>query len=281
MSNAGDGAFPKGITAACINTSQAMKKSIFSAIILLFMASLLFGQVPMKAKFTTLQLQFGANQLKEENLMPKVHGGTKTNFVAGYELRRDNYSDYLFSLGWSRVKTGYEDLSATANWDISFAWSYGFSVADNDHFQYWLGPVADLSYDFAFYPMWDDSHLYWANYISIGAKNIASLQFGDDKELFATLSLPLASVFSRPDARRLEKAEDLDLGEIMEKANSDWKAGTWNRAIPLRFTAEYRFPAFRNKMEAFTYSFSYIRLKGDNSDPYQRLSHQFGLKFFL
>ena len=123
----------------------------------------------------------GLNQIKEENLLPLVHTGFAT--IVSYEFRnmKGNYQDFQFSAIYSLPKTRAESLSATANIGLNAIYSYCFGLMGGDAVRYYLGPQAKIAYSMAFYPNWDDSHLYWADYYSAGLNNILSFRLKNEK----------------------------------------------------------------------------------------------------
>ncbi len=50
----------------------------------------------------------GFDNIKEENLIPKIHSGILHEFAYGWELRRENYHRFLFRLGYGNIKTDIE-----------------------------------------------------------------------------------------------------------------------------------------------------------------------------
>jgi hypothetical protein len=229
-----------------------------------------------------LSLQFGLNQVKDENLHPKVSTGTITEVSYGFERRKSkNWQKFHFTLGYSRLKTTFEDLSKSMNLVIGVGYSMGFKLTRGGKFNYYLGPEATLAYNACFFPNWDDSHLYWADYLSAGARNTFSVRFKNNNEWVTDVSIPLFSLFSRPDLYRPYKIDDTDAGGIISSLNSQITAAHLTNVFFVNFQTEWRFPVFRTKTQAFTYSLHWARVKDPDGNPFNQLTNQIGLKLFL
>ena len=224
---------------------------------------------------------FGVNQIKDENLHPKVSTGTITELSYGFERRKNNFTQFQFILGYSRLKTKFEELSASANFKLNLNYSYNLNLYQNNKLKYYLGPKAVLAYSACYFPLWDESHLYWADYFSIGVNNILSVRLKNKNEWLASLSIPIFSLYSRPDYLRLYKIDAVDFGGIAKNLNSDITPGFWGNAFELNFETAYCFPVFKNNMQAFTYSLEFLRIKKNDGKPFTQLSHQIGIKFWL
>lgn len=235
------------------------------------------------AQDSTMQVvsvRFGINQLKEENLLPKVSTGTATTFGYGFEINRKNLQQFAFNFTYSRLKTKVEDLSKTINLLINAQYSTNFRLVNRKGLAYYLGPQATLNYNWAYFPNWDDSHFYWGNYLSVGISNVLVVKHKQNSWV-TTLSLPLFSVFSRPELYRLYKIDRLDAGGIISGLHSHIKAAHLTNVLYASFATEYRFPAFKSKQHAFVYSFDYSRVKDNNSNPLNQITHRIGLKLYL
>ncbi len=223
----------------------------------------------------------GFNQIKEENLLPLVHTGSVASVSYEFRNMKGSYQGFQSAIGYSRLKTRSESLSDTVNMGINASYSYCFGLMGRDAVRYYLGPQAKVAYSVAYYPNWDDSHLYWADYYSAGLSNILSFDLRNDKRLFFNLSVPLLSFYSRPDSIRLYKIDEVSPGGILDNLNSDIKPGFWNSAFLLHFSVEYQFPVFRSKRESIAYSLDFTRMKRKDGNPFTQLMHKIGLKILL
>jgi hypothetical protein len=262
-----------------------MNIRIISTVILLLMANFAYGQntteLDSMASTHSIGVTIGINQIKEANLLSRVHSGFVTTLSYGCIHSQQNYSDFQFLLGYSRIIARSEDITKSVNILIGTSYSYAFKAVDRQSLTYFIGPQVKLSYSAGAYPNWDDSHLYWANYMSVGINNVLIYRLHDETRLVSHISIPLLSIFSRPDLVRLKKFDDLSFSGIVKNLHSNMKLGFWNTAFHLHVDIEYQFPIFRTKQEAFFYSIDYVRLRRYDDNPYTQLMHQIGIKVFL
>ncbi len=228
-----------------------------------------------------VSLQLGINQIKDENLHPKASSGIVSQFSYGFDKQQRKLQQFEMLLGYSRLKTELEDLSKTVNLRLRLEYSLNYQIIDHPKFAYQLGPDVVLDYNGTYFPNWDDSHLYWADYLSIGVKNIIQVSLSDQREWRTTLAFPLFSVFSRPQLYRLYKIDETDAAGIISNLNSDITAAHLTNVFHIRLQTEYRFPAFKQSRESLFYAFEWVRVKSDDGFPFQIVVHAVGIKFFL
>ena len=229
----------------------------------------------------TLALQFGVNQIKDENLHSKASTGTITQFSYGFEMIKKVWHQFHFTLGYSRLKTEFEDLSKSVNLTLHTGYSWNYPLVRKNRFNYYLGPEGNIAYNVSYFPNWDESHLYWASNFSIGVRNSFSVEFKNETKWVSFISLPLFSMFSRPELYRLYKIDELDFGGIVSNLNRNLTPAHLANVFFVKFQTEYRFPVFKKKMQAFTYSLEYNRVKHSDSNIFVQLSHQIGIRLFL
>jgi len=253
--------------------------------ILLFISSLGYAQDikdPVRFdSFDGVGIAVGVNQVREENLLPRLHSGFVVTFSYDHRRIGDEYRGVRATIGYSRVSTEPEGPTKSLNALITAAYSYGFALIQTERLKYFLGPGMKLAYSFGGYPNWDDSHPYWANNLSLGIENVASYELGDNTRLFSTLSVPVISFSSRPDLLRLYKIDDATFGGVMKVLHSNVNTGSWNTVFDVHFNLEYQFPVFQTKTEALFYSLDYTRMSNDNALPYAQLIHQIGVRVLL
>jgi hypothetical protein len=262
-----------------------MANRIISSVMMLLVGTSGYAQDTAEqnsmASAHAIGVTIGVNQIKEANLLSRAHSGFVTTLSYDYVHSDQNYRDFQFLLGYSRIIARSEDITKSANFLITVSSCYAFGLAEQQSLKYFLGPQVKLSYSAGAYPNWDDSHLYWANYISAGINNVLIYSFQNETRLVSHISMPLLSLFSRPDLLRLKKFDDLSFGGIINSLHSNLNLGFWNRAYHLHFDLEYQFPVFRTKQEAFFYSLEYVRLRQNDGNPYTQLIHQIGIKVLL
>jgi hypothetical protein len=223
----------------------------------------------------------GMNQIREGNLLPRLHSGFVTTLSYDHRRLGDDYRGVQATIGYSTVSAEPEGPTKSLNALVNAAYSYGFGLIQTVHLKYFIGPTMKIAYSFGGYPNWDDSHPYWANNLSLGLENIASYELEDNTRLFSTLSIAILSLSSRPDLLRLYKIDDATFNGVMKVLHSNVNTGSWNTVFGIHFTMEYQFPVFHTKTEALFYSFDYTRMSNDNALPYAQLIHQIGVRILL
>jgi hypothetical protein len=236
-----------------------------------------------KSVFTSssFQLDAGSIQIKEENLMPKVHRGLQYTLTYEHNKQKKNLTAFNVALGISRLKTSYEDLSPSANIQLRGTFRYLFEVIQNNQFTYYLGPETGLGYDFSYFPNWDDSHMYWVSNLSLGIRNTFTFQVNARQSLVADAGISLFSFFSRPEPDRQYKIDDISMGGILENLHSNAQAGTLNQSVFLYIRAEYQFHTGEHITQAICYSYDFNRVKSKEGFPFQENIHQIGLKIYF
>ena len=262
-----------------------MKTKILIIQLLILISTLAKGQDTQLSsdhdKTYSVNFQLGLNQIKEMNLLPLVHKGRLTELSFETEKVKGSLRQFQFSFFYSRIKTGAEEMAKSGNIKLGLDYSYNFLIFQNSNLKYYFGPQASLCYSYMLYPNWDDSHGYWADYLSFGPNNIISVSANHDREWFTSLNFSLISFFSRPEEIRPYKMDDSSVGGILNALNSNIETGTVNRALQINFRTEYRFPVFVDKREAITYDMNIIRLSQKSEQPVFQFIWQLGIKIML
>jgi hypothetical protein len=231
--------------------------------------------------YDVIGIAVGMNQIMEENLLARLHSGFALELSYDHRSIGDDYRGARAAIGYSTVSAEPEGPTKSLNVSINACSNYGFSLIRSDQFNCFVGPALKLAYSFGGYPNWDDSHAYWANNFSLGVENTASYELGENTRFFSTLSFPVLSVSSRPDAERLYKMDDATFGGVMKALHSNINVGFWNKVFGIHFNLEYQFPMFHTKTEAISYSLDYTRMSNSNALPYAHVLHQLGLRILL
>ncbi|MBU3927639.1 MAG: hypothetical protein KKB74_07515, partial [Bacteroidetes bacterium] len=253
-------------------------KHIFILLFALFTCSIGAQEIPDIIKLSSFQLNFGVNKLKDENLHAKVHTGILYGLIYEHTKQTKNISNFGIGLIYSRLKTKYEELSASANIQLFGNYDYLFETVKKGKLTYFIGPEVKLHYNLSFYPNWDESHLYWGSWLNLGVRNNLSYQMGDKQTLVFDMGLSLFSVFSRPKLDRQYKIDDVSIIGIAENTHSNLEAGTINKSLLVVFQTEYQFHTCEKITQAICYSYDYKRLKSNEGNPLQGSLHQIGYK---
>jgi hypothetical protein len=262
-----------------------MKTKIILILILIQIGNLIKGQDTGSSynhdKTYSVKFQLGLNQIKEMNLLPLVHKGRLTVLSFETEKVKSSLRQFQFSFLYSRIKTGLEEIPKSGNIKLGVDYSYNFLIFQKNDLRYYCGPQASLCYSYMLYPNWDDSHGYWADYMSFGPNNIFSVLLKNEREWFTSLNFSLIGFFSRPEEIRPYKMDDSSVDGILKSMNSNIEHGSVNRLFQINFKTEYRFPVFVKKREAITYDMNIIRLSQKNEQPVFQLTWQIGIKIML
>lgn len=262
-----------------------MKTSNLLIVILILTTSMIKGQDSVSSsnhnKVYSVNIQPGLNQIKEMNLLPLVHKGFLTELSFETEKIKGSLRQFEFSFTYSRFKTSLEEMSKSGNIMLGLNYSFNFLIFQKNNLRYYLGPRASLCYSFMLFPNWDDSHGYWADYMSFGPNNIFSVSLRHESEWFTSLNFSLLSLFSRPEEIRPFKMDDSSFGGILKALNSNVEPGLMNRLFQINIKTEYRFPVFVNKREAITFNMNIVRISGSNGQPIFQIINMLGLKIML
>jgi hypothetical protein len=247
--------------------------------LLLISVNFCFGQgsIP-NSRQNSFQLNIGINQLKEENLHPKVHAGMI--YGLRYSNVRTNLHQRQFQIGihFSQPKTKYENLASSMNIQIDACYSYLFYIVTKNKFTFSLGPELGLHYSLSHYPNWDESHLYWSDFLGLGVLNTLKYQLNNKQQLTLDFSIPVVSVISRPELDRMYKIDDISLGGIISSMHSNLEGAFWNKSFAIKSRLEYHFSISNHVTHAICYSFNYSRTRENEGLPFQNIQHLVGLK---
>lgn len=247
----------------------------------IFTSANLIAQLEDKSIQNSVQLSIGINQIKDKNLHPKVHTGAIYTIQYNHSRTKKNHSTLDFSFSYGQVKTVLEEASNSLGIQLNGSYGYLFRLDLKDKFTYFLGPKLAFNYRLSHYPMWDDSHLYWADDFSLEMANIIQYSFQNNTALVGYLDLSVFSVFSRPKLNRAYKIDDVSLGGIIKNMHSNFDVGTFNKAFNLDLGIEYQFKIAKKITQAICYSFNYHRFKAKEGMAFSNLQHNLGLKLYF
>jgi len=236
------------------------------------------GSIINKSGFS---VAVGLNQIKEENLHPKVHAGLLWNFSYARDKLKSKFSSFDINIGYSEVRTQLEDLNKTVNLNLLLQYGYTFKLFSSEKLRDFLGPQARLNYSLAFYPNWDESHLYWADYWSAGITNILVYNINPKQNIIARIEMPIVSLSSRPELNRQYKIDETSLTGVINNLHSNLQFGSVERVFYLTAGFEYQIVLSNRISEAIGYSFQYARVNASNGNPFQNINHGLVLKIYF
>lgn len=225
-------------------------------------------------------LTVGHDQFKDENIHPKVFRGLTLAPSFIHSKISNNISEYNVGLRFSVLHTEYEDFASAVDITVLGNYRYLFTLFHNENLIYYLGAVADMQYGTSAYSNWDESHLYFANYISGGIANRISYRMGGKSFIF-NLDIPLISCIFRPEVNRQYKIDDMTFGGVMSNLASNPEAALPDKNFDLKTGLEMKFNSRGRKTHSIGYTFRYHYMKASNGNPYQNIEHAITYKFVL
>ncbi len=215
------------------------------------------------------------------NLVPIVHKGI--SYRLGHNFQKGNGKYILLSgisADYAGINTRFEGPSASRYIQLEAFYSHLLGMVKQRNFTFYAGPQAGIGYGLGFYPNWDDSHLYWSDYISLGAGSLLCYKSRGGAWALSA-SLPFFSFISRPEKNRLYKIDDVTPGGIISSMNSNWQAALWKRNFGINARLEYEFSSVKKLSQSIGYSFRYGYMEAKYGMPVYNLLHSLGLKLYF
>jgi hypothetical protein len=246
------------------------------------LAGILFAQQKEEGpvKQNSISITTGYYQVKEEILHPKVHSGLTIGTSFQHSEISRIISEYGAGLKVSVMSTLYEDFPSSASVQILGNYKYLFTISGNDKLKYYLGPSADLHFGTNAFFNWDESHLYWGNYVSGGIGNRVSYKLGRTILDF-NLDIPFVSAISRPENNRQYKIDKMTVGGIVKALCSNLEGAFPDKHFYLKSGIELKVPRHNKKMRSFGYNFKYHYMKATEGMPYQNIEHLLVYKYIF
>jgi hypothetical protein len=232
-------------------------------------------------KKSGIQIDLGINQNKESNLLPISHKGGMVGFRFFNQRQSLNLSQFETGLQAGALKSGFEPEIGTIAIRLWGKYAYLFPLYSTEKFSVFAGPESELNYNAGLYFNWDESHLYHANFLSIGAHLRMKYSFTSKKSLTLNIGMPIFSAISRPVRNRLYKIDDLTLGGIIREMHNRIKVGSFTKNFLVDSTVEYCFNTSKKLVPSFCYTLRYNYMKESAGLPFQQIQHLAGIKFYL
>lgn len=255
---------------------------VILTIILVSLVQLSFAQpyTGVPEKQNSISVNPGYIQFKDENLHPKVFRGLTIGSLYQHSAIRRNISEYSAGLNISLTNTKYESFPSSANILILGSYRYLFAFVRSENLSYYLGPAADLQYGTSAYFNWDDSHLYFANYLSGGIGNRIRFRMGN-KSFDFNLNIPFISLICRPDPNRQYKIDNVTFGGILKNLSSNPELALLNKNFYVRTGLEMNFLVKGRKTRSAGYYLKYHFMKASDGNPYQNIEHSVSYRFIF
>lgn len=231
-----------------------------------------------RIKQNIVSINSGYNQFKDENLHPKVFRGLSIGASYSNVNIRKNISEYSIGLNISLLNTVYEEFPSALSIMINGNYKYLFPVVTSGKWVYYIGPFAGLQYGTNAYFNWDESHFYFANYISGGIGNRINYSMGNGNLDF-NLDFPLISGISRPKPNRQYKIDDMTFAGIMKNLADNPQCALPDKNFYLKTELEFLYSSKRLKTRSIGYNLQYHYMQARNGELYQNISHAISYKY--
>lgn len=243
---------------------------LISSLVLLNIALIGLGQEAKTASHWSVASGF--LQLKELNLESVIHSGPGLELV--YRCSIAQRGQLKVSFSYASLSSRFETFGSSHLAQLQAA--YGLPVWQKSlgQWQFELQPFTAMNYRLAFMPNWDESHLYWANTLSLELAVKASRPLKQNAHLETEVSLPFLAAVSRPNTYRNYKIDDLSMSGMLNNFHSNISVGSWDRYFSFNWKFGYRLPKI-----GYFYAFNYAHVQSEPSESQLILFHQIGLQW--
>ena len=228
----------------------------------------------------SISITLGSNQFKEENLHLKAFRGMTIGTSYRHTKINKNISEYTAGLKISLLKTTFENFPSSVSILILGDYKYLFNIIKNERLSYYLGPVVDLQYGASAYFNWDESHLYFANYLGGGIGSRITYSLGD-KSLDFNLDIPFISCIFRPENNRQYKIDDMTFGGIFKNLSSNPEGALPYKNFFVKAGLDMKYKSKRSKTRSVGYNFKYHYMHASDGNPFQNIEHSVSYKFIF
>lgn len=247
-------------------------------IILIFFSKILFGQNYKQNTFSILY-QPTFYQIKENNFCGLKHKNFGSKFQLSFLKTKDKYyQTYNFSVDFVRPESKYEDGALSVYASIKFQYDILFPVNQLHLGNFQIGGLAKADYKFAYYPNWDESHLYWANFIGFGFKSKYLKTITENKNIYISIDLPILGMVSRTETDRYYKIEELNFSNIIAKNHQHLQLSSVNNYFDLNLNIGINLKYSQDFSTDFVYFCEYANIYTNYSKTFRMLQHGLALK---
>jgi hypothetical protein len=256
-------------------------KKFFILLFSLFNIGIFCQDISRPLKFNSLQYDIGINQIKELNLIPLVHSGILHRLSYNYLKVNTHISGFSASIIYSKISTDYEDDKNSFNAQISLTYKYLFEVIKKGKIALFSGAGTELHYSLIDCPNFDESHLYWADYLGVDFANRLHYQFNKNRKLIFCINIPIVMFLSRPMYERQYKIDDVTAWGIVKNMHYNPEFSSWNKSFVMKSELEYQWGTEKKMKPSIIYSYNYFQLQVRNGNAYKNIQHLLGLRLYL
>jgi hypothetical protein len=223
------------------------------------------------------QFSPGFLQYKEANLHDFIFGGVNYNF--GYTLlwQKKDISYLHFQLGNSHLQTGIGEGFSSVSAVIAIDYAYLFQWHKSVRWDIHAGLGTRLNYNISYFWVWDESHLYWGNFLGFNFCQRFTFLTDRNNRIIGSFTAPLFMFLSRPETERNYKIDDLSFSGLMKSFHYVPEAQVLTGSNSFDASLEYQYNRKNKLHPCFLYSFSFFNLKTSYSNRVQSIQHSLGL----
>ncbi|MDP2040354.1 MAG: hypothetical protein Q8S14_18385 [Algoriphagus sp.] len=229
----------------------------------------------------SFEFRAGFVQQKESNLHDKLFNGLNYTFQYSKTLQKKNLSHLNLSVGNSHLTTDLGEGFSSTHVNLGLDYHYLFKIYNKNNWKIYSGLLTNLNYNIGYYWIWDESHLYWANFLSINLSQRYSYAFDENKHLTLSFSVPVVLFLSRPESKRDFKIDDFSILGVLESLHYKPQTKFLTESNFIKMSMEYQYQRKSKIQPFFSYTFNYLNLKTTYSNSAQSIQHLVGLKWDL
>jgi hypothetical protein len=245
----------------------------------IFIAEGLAGQdliIPVKQN--SLSFNLGHIQNKEENLHPKVFRGFHAGAEYMHSHMKKHISEFSTHLNLSLLNTVYEGFASAPGISLQGHYHYLFPVIKKAGWNYYTGPAANLQYGANAYFNWDESHIYFANFISAGISNRLNFNTGNYIIVF-TFDLPVFSFINRPQSNRQYKYDDFTFTGVVKNLYGQPEPAFPGNHFFMKSKLEFSLGKQRLRYIGFNFQYQYMR--AEKGMPFQHVEQSVSYRYII
>lgn len=219
-------------------------------------------------------------QIQEGNINPLIHNSQA--FLIGYKFfpDLDGYNTMELATYLQRPRTRLEGSASSFHFQFHLAYNKLWKSAYSTNWYGFLGPSLALDYTIGFYPQWDESHLHWANNLSVDLKYILGYILNNGKHLKMDVRLPVAALISRSASHTRDKIDDFSGAGIISNLHSNIEFGSINKYLAIELIPEYQFYRSDSFIISGAYTFNYTQITSSYSRPFKNITHAFVINWY-
>lgn len=249
--------------------------------ILIVLSSYSYGQKfdsqIKKKRVKPIEFRTGFVQQKEGNLHKKVFNGMNYTFRYSNTLQKKNLYHLGLEVGNSHMKTDIEDGFSSVLVNIGLNYHYLFKIYHNSKWKIHSGIGTNLDYNIGYYWIWDESHLYWSNFLSLNLSQRILYKANKYNHIIMFFSVPVFLLLSRPEQERNFKIDDFSFSGIMNSFHHKPEAKFLTNSFFINLSIEYQYKR-KSKFQPFlVYSFNYFILKTTYSNKVESIQNFTGV----